>query len=130
MNVPKAIYKLLSQSGPVAAIVGTNIFPLKAPQNKSFPYITYQTISRIPAKFKDGPAILDTFRVQVNIFSETFKQGSELSELVRAALDWKESQTLDSKIQHIHFDQENNLFEDDADIYGVAQDYFVRMHRG
>lgn len=44
MSIKAAIYDHLRNSTPIAAIVGTRIYPIVAPQGAALPYITFQRL--------------------------------------------------------------------------------------
>lgn len=44
-TVEEALYETLTASTSVTAVVGTRVYPLKAPQNPSYPLAVYQRVS-------------------------------------------------------------------------------------
>ena len=69
MSVEAALFNYLSGISGIAAIVGTRIYPLEAPQNGAFPCITFQTISFQHTNSLEGSSGLGAARIQVNCWA-------------------------------------------------------------
>ena len=93
MEPGQLIFTLLSQAAPVATLVGYveagqpkyRIYPLRIPQGKPRPALTFQLISNT----NDGVAacqLNEQARVQVSVFADTYDQLCALSRAVRRAL--------------------------------------------
>jgi hypothetical protein len=77
---------LLTQA-TVTAVVGTRIYPLKIPQSIStYPSITYQMISQVPAHTLTGGAGYAESRIQYDIYAETKPAADSLDEILRNVL--------------------------------------------
>ncbi|MGY3091083.1 hypothetical protein ACVWYF_004147 [Hymenobacter sp. UYAg731] len=115
------LFSLLSQAAPVAALVGTRIYPLRIPQEQPRPAITYQLISRVP----DGSAICaldDIARVQLSLFADTYGEIEALAATVRGALH-----RLSTLGVYLELDNEIDHHDDTADCYFRSQDYFLEI---
>ena len=115
------LFSLLSQAAPVAALVGTRIYPLRIPQEQPRPAITYQLISRVP----EGSALCeldDDARVQVSLFADTYGEIEALSQAVRAVLHLNPAAPV-----HMSLDNEIDHHDDTADCYFRSQDYFLEL---
>ena len=115
------LFSLLSQAAPVAALVGTRIYPLRIPQEQPRPAITYQLISRVP----DGSPICaldDVARVQLSLFADDYGQIEVLAAAVRQALHQATVQGV-----YLALDNEIDHHDDTADCYFRSQDYFLEI---
>ena len=89
--IGKGIFNLLSNNSTLSSNVGTRIMPdvinATASAARVFPYITYDILSVDPQSDKSiaagGSALVDVFRVQINIYSRKY---SELETLAAAVL--------------------------------------------
>lgn len=54
MKIGEAIYKYATLSAPIAALVGTRVYPGFAPQDAAYPLIEYQISTRNRAKSVSG----------------------------------------------------------------------------
>lgn len=85
MNHGKAIYSILNGNSSIDSIVDGRIYQIRVPQKAIFPCITYQTISNVPQNSKSGFKIYIS-RVQIDVFSATYKGCVELSSLIKDTL--------------------------------------------
>lgn len=87
--IDSAIYAKLAGNAAVAAIVGTAIYPVQAPQNASPPWIRWQRISRTTDRALDRAESVVETRVQFDCIGDTYPASRALAEAVRQALqDW------------------------------------------
>lgn len=121
MNVGKAIFSLLT------SVNTAKVYPAVAPQGEKLPLIVYNILSNVPTGKKDGVSPLDTFRVQVSIFAQTYTAACTLAASVRTALDGQRGTHGTVLIDHIVFSSENDGYTEGTDEYMIVQDYFVRV---
>lgn len=122
------IYSLLRQVPAVVALVGytdpvqgpqTRIYPLRIPEGKPRPALTYQLISNT----NDGIAaceIDDEARVQVSVFADTYPELCALAKAVRKALAG-----YDQDGASIEFAGAVDQFSDPAACYFRSVDFIV-----
>lgn len=85
--VGDAVFAILSEDTAIADIVGTKIEPNKIPQDADLPYIVYRVVSGVPlASLTGGSGAID-HRLQIDCYSETYQQASEVGNLVRLAME-------------------------------------------
>ena len=87
MKVGKAIYSAITGDGTLAGLVSTRVYPDRAVQQATLPYIVYTSIDTQPTDTKDGGSMLDVIRVQVDTFASTYDSANTISERVRTVLD-------------------------------------------
>lgn len=75
---------------PIAAIVGTRMYPLQLPQGATLPALTYQVISGVSEITHDGPSDLGNRRIQIDCWAPSgntgYQQVVELAGAVRRAV--------------------------------------------
>jgi hypothetical protein len=113
------IFSLLSQAAPVVALLDTRIYPILAPQNAPFPYITYQVISQNGNETM-GCVLEDDARVQLSIFATTYMQIWDISAATRAALAGVEVGNV-----LLTFDGNRDQASDPTTCYFRTQDYLL-----
>ncbi len=86
IQIGKAIYQILSSNSGLTASVGTNIFPLIATQDVTFPFVVYKRTSFIPSYTKDKYSVTDSVNVQIVIASEKYSQSCEIADLINAQI--------------------------------------------
>lgn len=126
-NVGKVIKTLLAANADFTALVGTKVYPQRAPQNTDYPYCVYSIISSIPVDTKDRPASLDAVRVQIDIFSNTYAEAQALTGYLRTAIDAKTGTISGVKVDGILYITEEDLYSEDQDVFGKSSDYSFRI---
>lgn len=108
-----------------------------APQDKTFPMIVYEVISRAESPTQDNASAVDEYRFQVDVMAKTTASKSaaqaahEAAHAVRQVLTRKDNRA-NNKVYKFQFDtiQEVNHLTDyapDYDIYRVSNDYIIRV---
>lgn len=130
MTIGKAIYTLLVTDGTISAAVGNRIYPDMAAQQATFPFIVYQVIGNVPTDTKDGTSKLDSVRVQIDTYANTYTSAQDISDRVRVVCDRHTGETSGVMIDSIRYDNEMNLGPDmDQHVFGVSQEYVIRTKR-
>jgi len=80
----KTIFDLLEAHAPLVALVGTNMFPLIAPEGTASPFLLYQRSFEV-IRTKDGPANSSS-AIIINIISEKYLETIDISTAVHNAL--------------------------------------------
>ncbi len=150
MRAGAIIYPLLTNYAGLTSLVPANkIFALRSQQPTGGPYIVYREISSVPLDTKGDStsttadprikqrSILDTSRVQISVFAETYLSVENIAVKVRQALDreWGSVQSpyqndisLDSCIYESSVDD----YDDDygqRGIYIKHLDFKLRINR-
>jgi hypothetical protein len=76
----------LVNSAPVAAIVGTKIYPTIVDQDTDLPYVRYQVISDPRPQHLQGYDGGRVSRVQIDCFSASYIEARDLAEKIIAAV--------------------------------------------
>lgn len=84
--IDAALYARLTAAPAVAAIVGTNVYASRAPQNITPPWVRWQRISRTTSRDLQRIEGLVETRVQFDCVHTDYTLGSTLADAVRAAL--------------------------------------------
>lgn len=74
-------------AAPVAAIVGTKVFPVIVAQNTPLPYVRYQVISDDRPQHLQGYESARTSRVQFDCFAATYIVARDLAAKIIAAVE-------------------------------------------
>lgn len=91
------IYKMLSESPEVTALVGDRIFEDVAPDDTKPPYVVWQELSGTPRNHLDCPAHTDHIMYQAMCYDANQTAVYQLREAVRKALE-QDSYILNSRI--------------------------------
>jgi hypothetical protein len=126
MSLGKSIYNLLSNDANVSAIVGTKIFPYLAVDNIAYPYIVYSNNDSEFTDTKDGKSTLDIASYDIEIYSETITELSDLTTKVRNALDRYSGTVEGIDIQSIKYNAQDYGYADEDRVFIMIQSYSIR----
>ena len=121
MSVATKIYSALSGNTALAALVGTRIYPVAAPQSAEMPYIVYSRISSIPDMVRGEAAPVRNHRYQVSIFAKSHTMTEDIGAEVFESLDYYRDDNY-----WIYYDNDIDLYEEDIRVHQRAIDFICR----
>lgn len=107
---------------------GSRIQMSVLPQNVTYPAIRYQRISTVRPKTHSGPDGKPTVRMQVDSYAEGAGAAVNLAEAVRKTCEGFKGQMDTVGVDYSFTDDEDAIYEEDADVYRVRTDYMI-THR-
>lgn len=126
MIIEQAILTDLKTDGTLAALVGTRIYPARAIQDVTTPYIVFSKVSGVRVSSHDGASGLVDARFQFSIFSTTYKSCKDVAVAIQGVLEGF-SGTMGGAggvtVGGCFYLDENDFYEDDSRLYHVAVDY-------
>jgi hypothetical protein len=130
MELPKAIYAILSLDAELVALTGNRIYPVVAQQREAYPILTYQIIANTPNDTKSGASTVDQVRVQFNCWAEDQDSANNMDTKLRAAIDRYPHVTVeDLHLDGIRYIDTTENFEDEVKKFVVMSDYYIRHKR-
>lgn len=126
MKAEQIIYSLLTNDAALAAIVGTDIYPVALPRNvKASTYVVTQVISNIMRPTIDGHHKQNLYqaRVQIDCVATLYPKLCELVQAVRLACNFKRGTIAGARVTSVslalegpqNFDDEQRLFVQPVD---------------
>lgn len=124
-----ALIGLLLADAPIAAVVGTRVYPVRRPQGVPYPSIVMTRVSGNPGYADDGEIGLQHARVQIDSQALTYTEAKNLAQLVRARLSAFAGVHDGVTFSYIMLDEERDLTETGANVpeypVRVAMDFIV-----
>jgi uncharacterized protein DUF3168 len=110
--------KLLAYA-PLTAIVGDRIYPKRAPQGVTQPFVIYQRVGGPVDGISMGNAkAWDKPRIQVSCFATGYTATARLAQVVRAALRTMVDPASDPPIDNIEIESQGpELYEEDTKLH-------------
>jgi hypothetical protein len=121
LNIGPAVKTILG------GINGGKIFISRAPQETQVPYIIHFKVSNNPSTIKDRASSVFELRYQVSVFAKTHEAAQTLADACRDALDHYTGVQGTVTFLSSSYDGEQDLYEDDAEVHHIAQDYILRV---
>jgi hypothetical protein len=125
MNVDEQLFQRLSADTALAALVGTRIFPLLAPQDAGLPFIRYQLVSRVAEEALDAVSTLASYRFQIDAYAATYASAGAVQARMKALLNgWapEDGPIIRSVLINVTDRHEG---DDARKLYRTSQDYQI-----
>lgn len=126
-GVGDVLYNLLSNDSDVTDIVSTRIYPFMAIEDIAYPYIVYTIENTDPTQSKDCSGALDTFTVNVELYTETLSELEDLGNKTRTILNRNKGTIETLNVQSINFTAEDYGYADADRVYLKIQSYSIRI---
>lgn len=134
MTIETGLRAHLIADATLAALVVDRVYPMPAPQNAGYPFVTWQRISGERVFSLGGPSGLAYPRFQIDVWSDSrenrpaggapYLESRAIADAIRRALDGFNG-TLDGiRVSAILLD-ERDLFENEGGITRVSMDFRI-----
>lgn len=117
----------LKANGGVSAIT-TQVHPLRIPQDKEPPAITYQRVDGPRERSQSGPSGLAHPRIQLNCWGSNYTEAKRLAEKVRYALDGFRGDMAGRYVSQCRVEDDRDDFESATERERVIVDVII-WHR-
>jgi hypothetical protein len=126
MIIDEGLYDTLSEYAGLAALVSTRIYPLKAPQDATYPLVVYQQISGPRVHSHSGGSGLASPRFQFTSWATSLNSAKGVANQVRAALNgYNGTMGSDVDVQACLLQNEMELYDPETERWGVVQDFVI-----
>jgi len=121
MIINDAIYTHLIRHAGLAALIVERCYPIRLPQEPTYPAVTYQRISTVPTYSQDGDSNLDRGRWQFSCWARTHTAAEAVAAQVRTALTtWRASYG-----QPAFLENQVDFYEPDTDVHHIPVDAII-----
>ena len=123
MTVEAAVFDLLSSDAGVSGVVSNRIYPVKLPQDPTYPALTYFRVSALRHSVMGNDTGLVEKRIQVSSWAELYSEVNNLAELVRDAMQRTRGTFAGVEILDIFMEGDGpEIWEDDVGAYQAITD--------
>lgn len=128
--IGKLIYNRLSSDGSITAYVGTKIYPDITPQNVQYPFVVYTIVNSLPVDYKDGQSNLEEITLQIDVYTQSYDDTQQLSNLIRNRLDRFVGTLENVEVQTIKYmSSDSQVYNAELSVYWMSIDFMVKMKR-
>lgn len=124
-SLEEALWAGCSGASAINDLIGLRLYPLKLPQNPTYPAAIYQRISNLGLLAHDGPAQLDTARFQFDFFGRSYSQARAVATAFRTYLEGYHGLMGEIRISVIVFENEIDAWGEEAGVFRLTQDYKI-----
>ena len=128
--IGKLIYSRLSTDGSITAYIGTKIYPDITPQNVQYPFVVYTITNSLPVDYKDGQSNLEEITLQIDVYTQSYDDTQDLSNLIRNRLDRFTGTVEGVEVQTIKYvSSDSQVFNAELSVYWMSIDFMINMKR-
>jgi len=129
MNIGKLIYSIATTDATLTTLIGTRIYPEEAPNDVTYPYITFSKIRTDPSMVKGIVSPRDDIKVTFYIYSKSYDTSEEVSVALRNRFDNLRGTFNSIKLDWCIFEDEmtGDPVMDDK-IYWIAIDFIFKIN--
>lgn len=127
-----ALFSYLTADSSIAALVGTRVYPVKAPEDETRALIVYSRISGIGDHTLRGVGGLARPRLQIDCWAPTPDVAAQLARLVKARLDGfrgaigtGDSPSVSVAVRGMFLADERDDYDDVAKQYRTSLDFMI-----
>lgn len=113
MTIEATLYSVLSTDAGVTALVGTDIYNLRVPEEIDAPFVWFQVITGQPYNVLNGRPKIERKLIQINCIGATPDQALAVSAAVRTALE----------LEHGYLNGESSDYHEDTQEFRVRLDW-------
>ncbi len=125
MAIEDGLRTHLIADAPVTALVVKRIYPIKLPQQPTYPCLTYEIVSDIPYRGLAGDADREVIRARVHCWAETYTVAIDLAAKVRAAVGDFSGTMGTTVVSSAKFETWNDIYEDVPEVYRRVADFML-----
>jgi hypothetical protein len=116
MNVAEIVYNQIISDQTVFSIVNDSVFPIRAAQNKSVPFVTYIITDISPNSGKKELSIFDDYTIEIDLFTDKYKDITILVDAIRSIFE-NYTFTDDNTFCDFNFITIKEDYKNDAQLY-------------
>ncbi len=125
MSIENDLRTHLIADAPVTALVVSRIYPIKLPQNPTYPALTYEFISDIPHRSLGGDSDLERVRARIHCWAATYTGAIDLAAKVRTAVGDFSGLMGTTTVRSVKFETWNDLYDDVPEVYRRVADFYI-----
>lgn len=125
MSIEDGLRTHLIADAPVTALVVARIYPIKLPQNPTYPALTYEIISDIPHRALAGDSDLERARARIHCWAATYSGAIDLAGKVRTSVADFSGLMGTTTVRSVKFETWNDIFEDVPEVYRRVADFMI-----
>ena len=107
--IQEDVFRILSSSAPIRAIVQSRIYPIQLPQNITVPALVYSVDDISPVSSLSGESGIDNSTIEIVCWAADYKIVHELAAAVRASFAASDKQITTNNMKDIEDENTRNF---------------------
>lgn len=108
------LWHAITNDGTISGLIGARLYPGLAPQNVTYPFVTFNTVSNSDENCHDGPVGIPETRIQFDILADTPDETEQIKDglyILLHGLTGLIGSGSTTEIETSRFDNETDLSE-------------------
>ena len=128
--IGKLIYNRLTTDANITAYIGTKVYPDITPQDVQYPFVVYTIVNSLPVDYKDGQSNLEEINLQIDVYTQSYDDTQEISNLIRNRLDRFVGSAEGVEVQTIKYiSSDSQVYNAELSVYWMSIDFMAKMKR-
>ena len=128
--IGKLIYNRLTTDANITAYIGTKVYPDITPQDVQYPFVVYTITNSLPVDYKDGQSNLEEINLQIDVYTQSYDDTQEISNLIRNRLDRFVGSAEGVEVQTIKYiSSDSQVYNAELSVYWMSIDFMAKMKR-
>ncbi len=123
MAIEQAIFSILTADATLSGLVGARVYPVRASQDGSEPYIEFEFDGLVPEITLDGALNYDYQRVTFNVYAPTYDAAQSVARAIRGVLQNYTGTVSGVTITYCQLNQQTDSDEFDVGLFSVTATY-------
>jgi len=109
----------------ITSYVAQRIYPLRLPQNPTYPSITYQVISEVTTYHMTAENSIRECRIQIDIYAESYAESKTIWRTIHNVISGFRGVWDTTNIQGVFGISSQDFEEEETKIFRVSADYYI-----
>lgn len=111
LKSPEAVLRAaLTNNATVAALLGTKVYPVVAPAEATYPFVTWRRIQVLRQQTLANPMGVPKVTVEFSIYGATYDQARQVADAMRQVLDGYRGTVDNTTVQYASVENETDDF--------------------
>jgi hypothetical protein len=95
-----------------------------------YPFVVYTIVNSLPVDYKDGQSNLEEINIQIDVYTQSYDDTQEISNLIRNRLDRFVGTAEGVEVQTIKYiSSDSQVYNAELSVYWMSIDFMAKMKR-
>lgn len=125
MTIEEALWSGCTGYLAINNLIGQRLYPVKLPQNPTYPAVIYRRVSNFGLLTHGGPVGFDTARFQFDYYGANYSDCRSVANAFRTYLEGYTGLMDEVCLSVVVFLNEMDEWGDEVEVYRISQDYKI-----
>lgn len=124
-QIEEGLGAFLAADATLTGLVSTRIYSMRMPQTPTLPAVVFYRISNRRELVQNGDAGYARTRFQIDCWGSTYSSVKGVADAVRQRMQAYSGTMSGLTVQRVAHLNDNDVFEEDTEIFGVSMDFEI-----